>query len=127
MFLDTSVIIELMRGENEQKANSIIEEIGDEPLFISVVQLGEINDWCRANGSDSLKRISQIKEIVNVVQVYETTCQEASEIKFQMRKSGIPKFSLMDGIILASSRMIYQNLLTLDNDFRKAGDAILIR
>jgi predicted nucleic acid-binding protein len=43
-----------------------------------------------------------------------------------MRSKGLKRFSLMDGIILASARSIDQKLLTADSDFRKAEDAVLI-
>ncbi|MDO9537308.1 MAG: type II toxin-antitoxin system VapC family toxin [Thermoplasmata archaeon] len=127
MFLDTTIIIDLLLGPKDvPRIDKILKHIVDEPLFISIVQLGEIGDWYLANGSDPEKRIALLKEIVNIIPLNEEICLEASEIKFKMRKMNIKKFSLMDGIILASARSINQELLTLDTDFRKAGDAILV-
>ena len=126
MFLDTSVIVELMRGENDGLIDEIMAHIENELLFISMVQLGEVNDWCLANSSDPDARISQLKEIVHLIPVNETICTQASEIKHEMRSGKLPKFSLIDGLILASARFIGQKLLTLDSDFRKAEDAICI-
>ncbi len=125
MFLDTSIIVELMRGEGP-RVDSIMAHIENELLFISVIQLGEVNDWCLANCSDPPARILQLKDIVNVIPLNEAICIEASELKHQFRAQKIIKFSLMDGIILASARYIDQKLLTSDADFRKANDAIII-
>jgi predicted nucleic acid-binding protein len=125
MFLDTSIIVELMRGDS-QRTKLILAHIESELLFISVIQLGEVNDWCLANCSDTHTRIAQLKEIVNIIPLNEAICIEASELKHKFRTQKIAKFSLMDGIILASARYIGQKLLTSDTDFRKADDAIMI-
>jgi len=128
MFLDTSAIVELMRGgRGSARTEKILGYIENELLFVSVIQLGEINDWCIANCSDPAARISQLKEIVHIIPLNETISIEASEIKRQMRAQNVAKFSLMDGFILASARYIGQRLLTLDTDFRKAEDIIIIK
>lgn len=127
MFLDSSAIIELLRGEDRALVDRITELIKDELLFISIVQVGEVHDWCLANSGNPAKRISQLLDIVHVIPLNEEICIRASEIKSQMRAQKVGKFSLMDGFILASARHIEQRLLTLDSDFRKADDAIMIR
>ncbi|MBA3046046.1 MAG: PIN domain-containing protein [Candidatus Thermoplasmatota archaeon] len=127
MFLDTSVIVELMLGDDDRRIDIILKHINDELIFISIVQLGEINDWCLANCADSETRITQLKEIVHLIPLNDSICVEASNIKRQMRSQKIAKFSLIDGIILASARHIGQTLLSLDSDFRKAEGAVIIR
>ena len=128
MFLDTTVIVEILRGEaGSQRIENIIDNIRDEPLFISMAQIAELGDWCINNDIEPLKRITRIKEIINIIPLNEKICLDAAEIKHGMRKKGAKKFSLMDGIILASARSINQKLLTSDNDFRKVEDAILIK
>jgi predicted nucleic acid-binding protein len=62
-----------------------------------------------------------------VIPLSEKLCFEGSRIKFNSRKKGITKFSLIDGIILASTRSINQKLITMDNDFRKTKDAIVLK
>ena len=127
MFLDTSAIVELMRGqEDNPKVDEILRLIKDELIFISVVQLGEVNDWCLQNCPDPARRIAQLRDIVITIPLNEDICVQASQFKHDMRSQGVPKFSLMDGMILASARYIGQRLLTLDNDFRKADDVILV-
>ena len=44
-----------------------------------------------------------------------------------MRKKGKSKFSLIDGIILASAQSINQKFLTKDNDFQKTKEVILLK
>ena len=128
MFLDTSTIIEIFRsGKNSKTFEEIYELIKDEPLFISVIQTGEISDWCLKNNIDPEKRISKLRRLLNVIPLSEKLCFEGSRIKFNSRKKGITKFSLIDGIILASARSINQKLITMDNDFRKTKDAIVLK
>lgn len=128
MFLDTSIIIEIFRSEKNSKTfEEIYELIKDEPLFISVIQIGEISDWCLKNNIDPEKRISKLRQLLNIIPLSEKLCFEGSQIKFNLRKKGISKFSLIDGIILASARSINQKLITMDKDFRKIKDAIVLR
>lgn len=127
MFLDSSAVVELMRGGKEsRRVGKIVKHIENELIFISVIQLGEINDWCIANCSDPATRISRLMEIAHIIPMNEEISVEASVIKRHMRKKSIAKFSLMDGFILASARYIGQRLLTLDTDFRMAEDAVII-
>jgi len=127
MFLDTSVIIEIFRSEKSSKTfGEIYELIKDEPLFISVIQIGEISDWCLKNNIDPEKRMSKLRQLLNIIPLSEKLCFEGSQVKFNLRKKGISKFSLIDGIILASARSINQKLITKDKDFRKIKDAIVL-
>ena len=127
MFLDTSVIIKIFRsGKSTKQFEDIYQFIKDEPLFISIIQIGEISDWCLKNDIEPAERITRLKRILNIIPLSETICLEGSKIKYEMRNMKISKFSLTDGIILASARSINQKLLTTDTDFRKSSDAILL-
>jgi predicted nucleic acid-binding protein len=127
MFLDTSIIIEIFRSKRDSdRFKEIYRYIENEPLFISVIQIGEISDWCLKNGIEPEERISKIKEICTLVPLNEDICLEASRIKYEMRSAGVDKFSLIDGIILSSARYMGEKLLTTDKDFRKAEDAIIL-
>ncbi len=128
MFLDTSIIIEIFRSEKHTKTfQDIYKYIKEEPLFISLVQIGELSDWCLKNHIDPEKRINKLKQILNVIPLNEKICYDAAQIKYTMRKKGVVKFGLLDGIVLASARSINQQLLTIDNDFRTIHDAIVVR
>ena len=127
MFLDTNIIIEIFRARrNSSRFKEIYKHIQDEQLFISIFQLGEMSDWSLANNIEPLEPVKALKELVNIVPLTEDICLDASNIKFEMRGKGVNKFSLADGIIIATARHIKQQLLTTDKDFRKAKDAILI-
>jgi predicted nucleic acid-binding protein len=127
MFLDTTIVVEVLRsGRESRRFRRILEAIKDDPLFISMLQLAEFSDWCLENSIDPSDRISRLKGIVGVVPLTEDICLEGSRIKHGMREHGVSKFSLLDGIILASARSIDQKLLTTDSDFRKAEDAVVI-
>ena len=128
MFLDTSIIIEIFSNDQKtKKFQEIYKHIKDEPLFISLIQIGEISDWCLKNNVDPEKRITKLKQILNVIPLNEKICYEAAHIKYTIRKKGVAKFGLLDGIILASARSINQRLLTTDSDFRTIEDAVGIR
>ena len=127
MFLDTSILIEIFRtGKETKKFDEIYSYIKDEPLFISIIQIGEISDWCLKNKIDADDRMVKLKKILNIIPLNENFCLEGSKIKYEMRKAKISDFSLIDGIILASARSINQKLLTIDNDFHLANDAIIL-
>jgi len=127
MFLDTSVIIEIFRsGKSTKQFEYIYQLIKDEPLFISIIQIGEISDWCLKNDIEPAERITRLKRILNIIPLSETICLEGSKIKYEMRNIQISKFSLIDGIILASARSINQKILTSDTDFRKFSDVIML-
>jgi len=128
MFLDTSILIEIFRNDQKTKTfQEIYKHIKDEPLFISLIQIGEISDWCLKNNIDPEKRITKLKQILNVIPLNEKICYEAAHIKYKIRKKGVAKFGLLDGIVLASARSINQRLLTTDSDFRTISDAVVVR
>jgi predicted nucleic acid-binding protein len=107
MFLDTSIIIEIFQSKKKSETfEEIYELIKDDPIFISVIQMGEISDWCLKNNINPEKRIFKLKQILNVVPLSEKICLEGSKIKYNIRKKGTKKFSLIDGIILSSARSI---------------------
>lgn len=127
MFLDTSVIIEIFRNDkNSKKFQDLYTYLKDEPLFISIIQIGELADWCLKNNIDPEKRITKLKQILNVIPLNEKICYNAAQLKYSIRKKGVIKFGLLDGIVLASARSINQRLLTTDSDFRKLSDTIVI-
>ena len=125
MFLDTSIIIEIFQSKSEFE--EIYEIIKDEPLFISIVQIGEIADWCVKNKINPTERIEKLKHIINIIPLSEKICITGSQIKHDMREKGVTKFGLLDGIVLASARLINQELLTTDTDFKKAKDATVLK
>ena len=128
MFLDTSIIVEIFRYDEESKNfQKIFELIKEDPLFISIFQIGEISDWSLQNKIDPNEPIEFLKRTMNIIPLNEDICMEASKIKFDIRKKGNKKFSLADGIILASARSINQTLLSKDNDFINVKDVIILR
>jgi len=128
MFLDTSIIIEIFRNDkNSKKFQDLYTYIKDEPIFISIIQIGELSDWCLKNRIDPEKRITKLKQILNVIPLNEKICYDAAHIKYTIRKKGVAKFGLLDGIVLASARSINQRLLTTDNDFKTISDAVVVR
>lgn len=127
MFLDTSAIVELFRNEPGSPIfEKMLEIIGNEPLYLSVVQLGEFSDWSIRNGHDVSDQVNILKMLVIILPLNEIICLKASQMKNEMREKGIEKFGLLDAIILASAMSINQKLLTMDTDYRAAKNTIII-
>lgn len=127
MFLDTSVIIKLFINESTSKRfQTIFEHIENEAAFISMVQVAELADWCCANDVDPARALAMVRDIVELVPVDEPILLAAARLKHEMRKSGATKFSLIDGLILASARALNEPLLTFDADFRMAEDVVVL-
>ncbi|TET91922.1 MAG: type II toxin-antitoxin system VapC family toxin [Methanomassiliicoccales archaeon] len=127
MFLDTNIIIDMLQSDPEaRRVKKILELVGNESLFVSVFQIGELSDWSLKNGIDPFGPFKHLKETSRVIPLTESICVDASEIKHEMRDKGAPKFSLGDGLVLASARSIKQTLLTKDKDFKEAEDVIIL-
>lgn len=127
MFLDTSVVVELLLNETGSKRfEQIFSAIKAEPVFISLVQLGEVSDWCLANQLDPPEVLSRLKEIVEIVPLTEQAVLHGSRLKQEMRSLGASKFSLLDGLILAGAMELGETLLTFDGDFRHSEMAVVL-
>ncbi len=128
MFLDTSIIIDMfLSGKDSERFDAIYDCIKDEPIIISVIQLAEISDWCLNNDIAPSEAVSKVKDIVEILPLNERILLDGSRIKYGMRSGGVKKFSLMDGIILASALSVNEKLLTSDSDFRKAEHAVILK
>lgn len=127
MFLDTSVIVELLTlAKGSERSTIILQQMKDESLSISAIQLGELSDWCYRNSIDPPTTIQKIKEIVSVLQLDERIILQGSGLKHDRRSNGFEKFSLTDGIILASAMVLKETLLTLDQDFSGLENVIVL-
>lgn len=127
MMIDTSVVIDLfLSDEDSGDFQKIMDRIEDEDLFISVIQIGEISDWCYRNTIDPKEAIDFIRKISEVLPVDEDLMEDASRLKHQARTGGQGKFSLIDGIILSTASIYDEMLLTRDNDFRGLDGVIIL-
>ncbi len=116
MFLDTTIIVEILRGN--RKIVDYVENTAEKgPLLFSIVQVGELADWCYSNNLEPAKILKEVKGTATVTGITENVCLEGSKIKQEQRKAGKNKFSLIDGIIIASAINLEQTLLTADMDF----------
>lgn len=127
MFIDTSIIIDILTVQStSDQFKKIFSLIKDEPLYMSVIQLGELSDWCFKNNVEVNNRITQIKKIVTIIPLDESICLHGSKLKHAHRTQGNKKFSLIDGFILASAISVDENLLTKDIDFNNCSQAIVL-
>jgi predicted nucleic acid-binding protein len=135
MFLDTSVIIEVLtHGKDHRRIfRQILEQVetsaGDSTDFeyISMVQLAEISDWCAKNDILVKDVIESVKELAQIVVPLDEAISELSGfIKFEKRQKGFGDFGLIDAIILASARSVDQKLLTFDTHFLGESDCVVL-
>lgn len=127
MLIDTSVIVEIFRNSSTSKRfREIMKLIGNQEVFVSIVQLAEVADWAVKNRVPPRERVDMVKEFARVVPLDEEICLDASAIKHHRRSLGHVEFSLLDAIILASARSIEKVTLTLDTDFAGESDCLVI-
>jgi len=127
VLLDTSAIVEIFRSPAESAHfEKIATEIGDEEVYVSMIQLAEIADWATRNKAPPEERVKAVKEMARIVPLDERICLDAAAIKQRRRKASHDDFGLIEGIVLATARSIGQRVLTLDEDFAGENDCLVI-
>ncbi|HVH16165.1 MAG TPA: PIN domain-containing protein [Candidatus Angelobacter sp.] len=127
MLLDTSAIIEVLRHPKTSKEFGLVQKhIGEEDLYVLVVQLAELSDWCIVNNVSVRERIGEVKNLANIIPLDEDICLEGSRIKNERRKKGFGSFGLLDGLLLAAARSVGERVLTFDRDFAKEEDCLVL-
>jgi len=127
MLVDTSAIIEILRHSRTSNEFKVIQEhIEAEEVYMLVVQLGELSDWCIANRRPVKERVEAVKNLANIIPVDEEICLEGSKLKNERRKKGFAGFGLLDGLVLAAARSVGERVLTFDRDFAGEEDCVVI-
>lgn len=125
MFLDMSILIDLFR--KDAAATSYMKKVVErEPLYSSIIQVGELADWCYSNDLDPTTALSRLRKMCYFTNLTEDICLEGSRIKREQRKAGKNKFSLIDGLIASSAASFEQKLLTNDRDFEGLENVIVL-
>ncbi len=127
MILDSSYYIKLLKDP------TIIDDDPDfyakfesESWIMNTVQVAEIAQWAIDFGWDPDLVISDAKKEIHFYPLTETLAIKGAKIKKDMRNQGASKFSLIDGIILATARETKHKLITYDSDFELAKEAIVL-
>src|SRR5687767_1242818 len=104
MFLDTTIIVELLgRPATDPLVRRIVSEMGDEVLTASVIQLGELADVARARNQTVSEAIRRAREILELAPLDTEIAVEASNLKAEARRRRASRdFSLIDGVVLAT-------------------------
>jgi len=127
LLLDTSAIIEVLRHPRTSKEFRLVQKhIGEEELYVLVVQLAELSDWCIANNVPVRERIEEVKSLANIIPLDEDICLEGSRLKNERRRKGFGSFGLLDGLLLAAARSVGERVLTFDRDFAEEEDCLLL-
>ena len=126
MLIDTSTVIEILRNpKSSDRFKLVKEQIRNEELYMLIIQLAELSDWCIRNSVPPTERIEAIKQFANIVPLDEDMCLEGSRIKSARRRTGHKNFSLLDGLVLAAARSMGERLLTFDRDFMGEKDCVV--
>jgi predicted nucleic acid-binding protein len=127
VLLDTSAIVTIFTSPvDSNRFEKIMSEIGDEDVYISMVQLAEIATWATRNKAPPEERVEAVKEMARIVPLNQGICLDAAAIKRRRRKAGRNDFGLVDGIVLATARSIGQRVLTIDEDFAGEDDCVVV-
>lgn len=128
MLLDTTILVELLsRPAASPLVRRILKSIGDDVLFASAIQLGELADVARQSRKDADEVVRRAADIVQVVDVDADIAIEASRLKAQARRRRhVRDFALVDGVVLATARSLGQRVLTLDHEFAGFEDAVIL-
>ncbi len=127
MLVDTSAIIEVLRHPRTSKEfRLILKHVGAEELYVLVVQLAELSDWCIVNNLPVKERIEEVKNLANIIPLDEDICLEGSRIKNERRKKGFGSFGFLDGLLLAAARSVGERVLTFDRDFADIEDCLVL-
>jgi len=128
LLLDTSSLIEVLRHPKTSKEFRLIQRhVGAEELYVLIVQLAELSDWCIANDAPARERVEEVKKLANIIPLDEDICLEGSRIKNERRRKGFGNFGLLDGLVLAAARSVGERVLTFDRDFAEEKDCILVQ
>ncbi len=109
------------------KFKLIEANIGSEHLYVLVIQLAELSDWCISNRFSARETTEAVKKFASIISVDEEICLEGSKIKAERRKKGYANFGLIDGLTLAAARTIGERLLTFDQDFSGEKDCTVLK
>jgi len=127
LLVDTSAIIEVLRHPKTSKEfRAIQKQIGEEELYVLIVQLAELSDWCIANKAPVKERIEELKKLASIIPLDEDICLEGSRIKNERRKKGFGNFGILDGLLLAGARSVGERVLTFDRDFVGEEDCLVL-
>lgn len=128
MLLDTAALVELLsRPRTDALVRQILDHVGDEILFASPIQLGELADAARQKRLTVDDVVRKARGILELVPLDADIAVQASALKAEARSRAHSRdFSLIDGVILATARTIGQRLLTRDKEFRGFSDAVIL-
>ncbi len=103
--IDTSVIIEILKGR--------LEAIGDSLSIISMMEIGRVID-----DEKRKKTFEKLKEIYLIYPIDEKVAIEYSKLYYELKKKG-EIMSDLDLIIASTAKAYSQKLITRDKDFLK--------
>jgi predicted nucleic acid-binding protein len=125
MLLDTSTFVALFTSK--RAADRIEKEIGGSELYVSQVQLAELADWATKSGVPAAERVEAVEQMASVIPLTKEICLTAAMVKFARRKKGVSNFGIIDGIVLATARLLGQGVITFDADFEGEEDCVVLR
>jgi len=114
MLLDSWAWIEFFKGS--KSGEHVREIIRNNDVYVSVLSLAEVADWCSRNNQNRLKYLGEIKGVAAVLLVDQDVAEKAGTemMRFRARSPGA---GLVDAIIYAQSTANGMRLVTGDKHF----------
>lgn len=110
--VDSDVLINFLKGEKE--AVEIIKKLQNQPLYVSVISVGEILEGLMdAKNKKKLTFFKEILKIVTIVNIDYTTMEKFAEIRKSLRQKGL----LIDNfdLLIASSCLTCDLIIVTHN------------
>ncbi len=78
MLVDSSIVVELFRHKRTSKFfRDIMKRLGEQLLFVSLIELAEVADWCLRNSIPPEGRITAITEFAQIIPLDEAICKQS--------------------------------------------------
>jgi predicted nucleic acid-binding protein len=123
ILVDASAWIEFFLGKD--KCPKVERAIESKEACTSMITFAEIVNWCQKNNKNAVERIDIVKNGSEIINLNEGIIMAAGKINYE-RKKTIPKWGMIDSLILATAQMYDLRILTKDRDFRNLPNAELL-
>ncbi len=121
--LDTSIIVALLKNEEEAKAKIRSLEASGERISTTTITVYELLKGAQisARSEENVAKISELISTLNVLGLSVRACEEASRIYKELRDKG-KMIGEFDILIAAIARTFEEGLVTRDDHFKRIGD-----
>ncbi len=115
MLLDSWAWVEMFK--DTLKGRKVRKTIGESTIFLSVLNIAEVADWCVREGKNPKAYVTAMKENTNLLIIDEEIAETAGNAISSLRKQS-PGIGLIDVLIYSLAQSAQMPLVTGDPHFR---------